>query len=76
MKKKAEKKHLFLPSILLIYVIVMAIIFRDTLTIHHNYFRYFGTIGAELIVILLLTIFLKKRNKMRSEREKNISVGK
>lgn len=76
MKKKTEKKYLLLPGMLLVYAIAMALIFRDTLTVHHDYLRYFGTIVAELIVIVLLTIFLKKRNKLRSEREEDISKGK
>ena len=36
-----------------------------------NYLYYFGIIGITLLCIILLHFFMKKRDKLRREREEN-----
>jgi hypothetical protein len=66
------KKHIWLPSLLLIYLGIMAYVWRDTITERHEYVRYFSTIGVEFVIIALLVIFLRKREILRKEREDDI----
>lgn len=56
------KRSTLTPLILLAYLAVMAYTGRGELYQGH-YLFYFGIIGATLIVILLLHIFLKRRNR-------------
>lgn len=67
--------YIWLPAILLVYLIIMALSFKDELLSKHSYFQFYGTIGIELIVIILLFFFLRRRQQLRNERierEKNI----
>ncbi len=61
------KKSTFLPSILLIYLLVMAYIGRDLLYAG-EYVHYFGVFGISLIVIVILHYTLKKREKMKEQQ--------
>lgn len=61
------RRSTILPIILLIYLGVMAYIGRGELVAGH-YLYYFGIIGASLLCIILLRIFLKKRERMVSSR--------
>lgn len=61
------RRSTILPIILLIYLGVMAYIGRGELAAGH-YLYYFGIIGASLLCIILLRIFLKKRERMASSR--------
>ncbi len=62
-------KHIWLPALLLVYIIVMAYIGRDTLTVQGDWLRYFGSIAAEIAVIVALAIFLRKKQKLQDRRE-------
>lgn len=62
------KRSTFLPIILLVYLGVMAYIGRGELAAG-NYLYYFGIIGITLVCIVLLHFFLRKREKLRDERE-------
>lgn len=68
-----RKKHLWLPAVLLIYTFVMAWMNRELITVHHKYGFFFATLGAELAVITLLYFFLKKRERLRREREEDMN---
>ena len=61
------RRSTILPIILLIYLGVMAYIGRGEPAAGH-YLYYFGIIGASLLCIILLRIFLKKRERMASSR--------
>lgn len=67
-----SKKPYIITGVLFAYMCAMALIFHDTLTVEHKPWQYFGTIAAETIVLALLFIFLRKREKLKSEREKDL----
>lgn len=64
--------HIWVPILLVIYLVGMAYIGRDTLIVQKEYFRYFGTITAELIVILALSFFLHKKFMLKKQREERL----
>lgn len=65
------KRSTIIPLILLAYLGVMAYIGRGEF-IAGNYLYYFGIIGLTLLTIILLHFFLKKRERLRREREDDI----
>lgn len=65
------KRSTIIPLILLIYLGVMAYIGRGEFYAG-NYLYYFGIIGLTLFTIILLHFFLKKRERLRREREDDI----
>ena len=62
------KKSTYIPLLLLIYLAVMSYIGRGEFYAG-NYLYYFGIIGATLVCIVLLHFFMKKRDRLRKERE-------
>lgn len=60
-----------IPAVLLLYLAVMAYIGRGELLAGH-YFYYFGVIAASLVCITLLHFSLKKRERLRREREEDM----
>ena len=62
-------KHIWLPALLIVYIIVMAYIGRDTLTVQGDWLRYFGSIAIELAIIVALAVFLRKKQKLQDRRE-------
>ena len=70
------KKSTVLPLILLIYLAVMSYIGYGSYSIGAISALYFyGGIGATLIVIFLLHLSLKRRERLRAEREANLSAN-
>ena len=65
-----KTKYIWLPTLLLFYIIVMAYIGRDTLTVQGDWLRYFGSIAVELAVIVALAFFLRKKQNLQDRREK------
>lgn len=63
------KRSTVIPAILLVYLAVMSYIGRGEF-LAGNHLFYFGTIAATLLVIWLLHINLKMREKRRDERDK------
>lgn len=63
-----NKRPAIIVGALFIYMCVMAYINRETLTVYHDYIRFFSTLGAELVVLTLLFFFLRKREKLKRER--------
>ncbi|MDE6652555.1 MAG: hypothetical protein K2K08_09185 [Paramuribaculum sp.] len=64
------KRSVVIPLILLVYLAVMSYLGRGELLAGH-YLFYFGIIGATLLIIWLLHINLKMREKKREESRKN-----
>ncbi len=64
------KRSVVIPFILLIYLGVMSYIGRGEFLAGH-YLFYFGVIGLTLVVIYLLHLTLKKRERMREQSRKN-----
>lgn len=56
---------------LVAYLGVMAYLGRDRLT-EGDYLHYFGVIGVSLVIILLVFVLLRKRDKIRAERDEEL----
>lgn len=69
---KRSKKPAIIVGALAIYMIIMAIVNRETLTIHHDYLRYFGSLALEVVLLVVLFIVLTKREKLRAGRKKDL----
>ena len=66
-------KYIWLPALLAIYFVFMTLYFGLDLLRSGENLRFWGTIVAETVVLIALVFFLKKREKLRSEREKDIA---
>ncbi|MDE6548781.1 MAG: hypothetical protein K2L22_07275 [Muribaculaceae bacterium] len=66
-------KYIWLPTLLGLYFVFMTIYFGLDLLRSGENFRFWATIGAETAVLIALVFFLKKRERLRSEREKDIA---
>ncbi|HIU55995.1 MAG TPA: hypothetical protein IAB03_09360 [Candidatus Gallibacteroides avistercoris] len=64
------KKYNLIPGLLLIYLIVMAGFGWEKFAAEGKYLEYFGIIGGTLIIIFVLRIVLKRKNKFREETRK------
>lgn len=67
MLQKLKKKYVWLPLVLAIYAACMAWFNRETVTVHHEYTQYFVTLALEAVVLVLLAVFLKKRDTLRQK---------
>ncbi len=65
------KRSTALPLLFLVYLAVMSYIGRGEFQQGH-YLYYFGIIGATLVVIVLLHFTLKRRERLRREREEDM----
>lgn len=65
------KRSTVIPLLLLVYLGVMSYIGRGEFYAGH-YAYYFGIIGTTLAVIVALHFFLRKREKLRREREEDM----
>lgn len=66
-------KYIWLPALLAIYFIGMTVYFGLDLLRQGESARFWLTVGAETVVLTALVFFLRKREKLRSEREKDIA---
>ena len=65
------KRSTVIPLALLCYLGVMAYIGRGEFQ-RGNYLYYFGIIGATLVAIVLLHFVMKRRERLRREREEDM----
>lgn len=67
------KRYVAIPAVLLIYLAVMSVIaYPDYRSGVHSSLFYFGVIGSTLLVIALLFFFMRKRDRLRAEREEDM----
>lgn len=66
-------KYIWLPALLLIYFIFMTFYFGIDLLKAGEQLRFWATVGAELAVLIALAFFLKRRERLRKEREDDIA---
>ena len=66
-----KNKAVVIPLALLVYLGVMSYI---GLPMYHagEYFQYFGIFGVSLLVIVLLHFSIKRRERLRREREEDV----
>ncbi|MGL4806432.1 MAG: hypothetical protein ACRCX5_13045 [Bacteroidales bacterium] len=69
------RKSIVLPSALIVYLGIIAYMAFPEYQKNQNHFEYIGTIVATLVIIVVLFIFLRKRekNKLSSRRRKDAS---
>lgn len=73
MPHRKFKRSTIIPAALLAYLAVMSVIgYKGYRNGAMGAGEYFGIIGATLVVITLLHFFIKKREKIREEQEKNL----
>ncbi len=65
-------KYIWLPAILAIYFIFMTLHFGVDLLKSGNALRFWLTVGSEVAVLIALSFFLRKRERLRSEREEDM----
>lgn len=68
MRQNRFKRSIVLPTALLAYLGVMAWLGRGRF-VSGDYLYYFGVIGGSLLIILLLFLSLRRRERLRQERE-------
>lgn len=66
-------KYIWLPTLLGIYFLGMTFYFGLDLLRQGEATRFWLTVAAEAVVLVLLTFFLKKREKLRAEREDDMA---
>lgn len=66
-------KYIWLPTLLAIYFIGMTFYFGLDLLRQGEATRFWLTVAAEVAVLTALVFFLKKREKLRTERENDIA---
>lgn len=66
-------KYIWLPSLLAVYFLFMTFYFGIDLLRSGEHVRFWCTIGVELLVLIALVFFLKKRDRLRMEREKDLA---
>lgn len=69
------KRSTVIPLIMLVYLAVMSYIGRGEFFAGH-YLYYFGIIGISLVIIVLLHFSLKRRERLRRERESDMTDNK
>ena len=71
-----DKLYIILPSVLAIYAIVMAWIGRSQLFDPSTRITYRVSVAVEVLVLVLLYFFLKKRGRLRRERMEDLKKQK
>lgn len=67
-------RHILIPAILLVYLAIMAILGLDGLrTGATTLTQYILTIAVTLGIIVLLYFFIKKRDRLREERLRDLA---
>ena len=66
-------KYIWLPTLLAIYFLGMTFYFGLDLLRQGEHMRFWLTVSAEVAVLAALIFFLKKREKLRTERENDIA---
>lgn len=68
---KRFRKSVFIPTILLVYLAVMAYLGRDKL-IAGNYLEYFGILIVTLLCIAILFFTLRKQEQIRERKQQEM----
>lgn len=66
-------KYIWLPALLGAYFLFMTFYFGTDLLRSGQELRFWLTVGAEIAVLTALVFFLKKRERLRSEREQDMA---
>lgn len=66
-------KYIWLPALLAVYFLGMTFYFGLDLLRQGETSRFWLTVGAEATVLVALVFFLKKRERLRMERENDMT---
>lgn len=66
---KRFRKSVFIPSLLLVYLAVMAYMGRDKLLAGH-YLEYFGILFVTLLCIAILFYTMRKQEQIRERKQR------
>lgn len=67
-----KKKYIWLPIVLAVYFLFMTFRFGIDLLQNGETLKFWLTVVSETVVLILLSIVLKKREKYRKAREKDL----
>lgn len=67
-----KKKYIWLPVVLAVYFLFMTFRFGIDLLQNGETLKFWLTVVSETVVLILLSIVLKKREKYREAREKDL----
>lgn len=65
-------KYIWLPILLSVYFLFMTFYFGMDLLRKGEDMRFWLTVGTEIVVLAALFFFLKKKERLRMEREKDM----
>ena len=68
---KRIRKSVFIPSLLLIYLAIMAYMGRDKL-LAGNYLEYFGILIVTLLCITILLFTMRKQEQIRDRKQREL----
>lgn len=66
-------RYIWLPALLGVYFLFMTFHFGIYLLRSGESVRFWGTVVAELVILVALAFFLKKRERLRREREEDMN---
>lgn len=65
-------KYIWLPAVIFIYFLVMTFMFGTDLLRQGATMQFWLTVGSELVVLVALVFFLRRREQLRREREEDL----
>ena len=66
-------RHVVIPAALLVYLVIMAVYAYDSWAAGQmSSLQYFGTIGMTVAIIVVLSWSLRRRDRLRRERNKDL----
>lgn len=65
------KRHVILTALITVYAVFMAVYFGSDLLRQGQYARFGITLGAEVVVLVLMFFMLRKRDRLRSQRRQD-----
>lgn len=68
-KNKKSRKHIIIPLCIAIYFVIIAVMNRDEWLVDGNFWSYWGKIAVEIVILVVLSFVIKRRDNYRSERE-------
>lgn len=68
-RKRKIKPYIVLPVVLLIYAVIMAYMGRENYFDPEQRTTYLASIGAEVVILVGLFFFLRKRYRLRQRRK-------
>lgn len=62
------QRHIIVPILLAAYALFMTLYFGTDLLKSGQYLRFYATLGAEIIVIILTFFALRRRDRLRDQQ--------